>query len=138
MGQLRDIVNSVDNSANITNEGKEQLGFLMSLAEAKANVYEERIKGDLKDGTMGDSSLNVSIKKIIKSRTEYRAITKIGNTKIIDNVKKSIEQIFAGDLGIANGIARMATTALDAIMGAGEGQESEVKFYSVVTEYPSL
>jgi hypothetical protein len=137
MGQVRDIVNIANNTPAVTAEVKETLGLLMSLAEAKGNAYEEKINGDLKSGKMGDD-LTVSITKIIKSHTEYRAVTKSGTTKIVDDVKTSLGSLFSGDGKILDGISGIINTSLTAIMGTGEGQESEVTSYSVVAEYPAI
>jgi hypothetical protein len=137
MGAVRDIIKAVDNSTAVTKEIKETLGILMSLAEAKGKAFEEEIKQDLMTGKMGDD-LTVSITKVIQSRIEYRAVTKDGQSKIIDNVKDSISKIFSGDKKIVEGIAGVVDSAFTAIMGAGEGQESEVRYYSVVAEYPAI
>jgi hypothetical protein len=137
MGTVRDIVRSVDNTQGVSAEIKESLGLLMSLAEAKGNAYEGSIKQDLTTGKMGDS-LTVSITKVIQSRTEFRAITKNGTDKIVDEIKKSMGNLFSGDSKILDGISGIVNTAFTAIMGAGEGQEAEVRTYSVVTEYPAI
>jgi hypothetical protein len=137
MGQVRDIINTADNTTAVAADVKENLGVLMSLAKAKGEAYQEKSKGDLKSGKMGDD-LNISITKIIKTHTEYRAVTKSGTTKIIDDIKNSLGNLFSGDDKILSGIAGTINTALTAIMGAGEGQESEVTSYSVVAEYPAI
>ena len=46
--------------------------------------------------------------------------------------------MFSGNSDILNGISSIASTAITAITGAGEGQESETRMYSVVTEYPAI
>jgi hypothetical protein len=137
MGTIRDIVKSVDNTQGVSAEIKETLGLLMSLAEAKGNAYEGMIKQDLTTGKMGDS-LTVSITKVIQSRTEFRAVTKSGTDKIVDEIKKSMGNLFSGDGKILEGISGIVNTALAAIMGTGEGQEAEIRTYSVVTEYPAI
>jgi hypothetical protein len=138
MGAVRDIVNQADSTSEITSEIKENLGLLMSLAEAKGKAYEKMIEADLRTGKTGDG-LTIPITKVIQSRTEYRARTssKLKN-EIIGDVKDSMGKIFTGDGQILEGISGIITAALDAIMGAGEGQESEVTAYSVVAEYPAI
>jgi|APMI01.1.fsa_nt_gi hypothetical protein len=137
MGQVRDIVKLADNSPNVADDIKETLVLLMNLAKAKGNAYDEIIMQDLMAGKMGDT-LTIAITKVIYHKTEWRALTKNGTSKIIDNVKKSMKDLFSGDGNILNGIAGIIDTALTAIIGAGEGQESEVRSYSVVTEYPAI
>jgi len=137
MGQLRDIVNAADNTKGVADEVRETLGILRSLAEAKGEAYKEKIESDLKSGKTGDD-LTVSITKIIDKRTQYRAVTKTGTTKIVDEVKKSLVSLFSGDGRILDGISGIVNSAFTAIMGAGEGQEVEVTYYSVVAEYPAI
>ena len=137
MGVVRDIVKTVDQTSAVTGEVKETLGILMKLAEAKGKVFEETIKEDLITGKTWDN-LTISITKNTGQRIEYRAVTSIGTTKIIDEIKTSMSNLFSGDGKILEGIAGILSTALTAIMGAGEGEESEVRSYMVVPDYPSI
>ncbi len=137
MGIVRDIINKADNSGTLTKDVKDTLALIMSLAEAKGSSYEEQIKQDLLTGKTMDN-LTVSITKIIKSRTEFRAATKSGTATFVDDVKKSLGDLFGGDGKILDGIAGIVNSALTAIVGTGEGQEAEVRSYSVVTEYPAI
>lgn len=137
MGALRNIVKSADSSQQVADEVKEALAMLVELAEQKAISAEEKIKLDLKTGKTTDD-LTVPITKVIRSQTEYRAITASSPTNLIDDIKSSIGEMFNGNAGILNGIAGIAKTALTSITGTGLGQESEVRFYNVVTEYPAI
>ncbi len=136
MGALRDIVKNADSSAQVEEEVKEALAMLVELAQEKAKSAEGDIKLDLQTGKTNDD-LSVPITKIIQSKKEYRALTST-SSDIIKDIASSIGEIFSGDSGILNGISSIANTALTAIVGAGEGQESEVRLYSVVTEYPAI
>lgn len=136
MGALRNIVKSADSSSQVEEEVKEALAMLVELAQEKATAAEKDIKLDLQTGKTTDN-LSVPITKIIQSKVEYRAITST-SSDIIDSISSSISEIFSGDAGILKGISGIANTALTAITGAGEGQESEVRIYNVVTEYPAI
>lgn len=137
MGALRNIVSSADSSSQVEEEVKEALSILVGLAQEKANSAEDQIKLDLQTGKTTDS-LSVPITKVIDSRTEYRAVTESSASDIITDIADSISKMFSGDTGIINGIASIANNALTGIMGSGEGQESEIHFYNVVTEYPAI
>jgi uncharacterized protein YjaG (DUF416 family) len=136
MGVLRNIVNDVDNSSEVQEEIKEALATLVELAEEKANTAEGNIKLDLQTGKTTDD-LTVPITKVIQSKTEYRALTS-NSGDIIDDISESLGEIFSGSAGILKGLSGIAKTALTAITGAGEGQENQTRFYSVVTEYPAI
>ena len=81
MGQVRDIVKLADNSPNVADDIKETLVLLMNLAKAKGNAYDEIIMQDLMAGKMGDT-LTIAITKVIYHKTEWRALTKNGTSKI--------------------------------------------------------
>ena len=137
MGQIRDIVNAADHSAQVTAEIKESLGLLMNLAEAKSKVFEGAIEQDLLTGKTIDS-LNISITKVTARDIQLRAVTKSGTSAIIDEVKKSLSGLFDGEPKILDCIAGIVNTALTAIMGAGEGNESETRSYLVTADYPAI
>lgn len=136
MGALRNIVKSADSSPQVEEEVKEALAMLVELAQEKAKSAEGEIKFDLQTGKTTDD-LSVPITKVVQSKMEYRAITS-NSSDIIGSITSSIREMFNGDAGILNGISGIANTALTAIVGAGAGQESEVRFYNVVTEYPAI
>lgn len=136
MGALRNIVKSADSSPQVEEEVKEALAMLVELAQEKAKSAEGEIKLDLQTGKTTDD-LSVPITKVIQSKMEYRAITS-NSSDIISSITSSISEMFSGDAGILKGISGIANTALTAIVGAGEGQENEVRFYNVVTEYPAI
>lgn len=136
MGALRNIVKSADSSSQVQEEVKEALAMLVELAQEKAKSAEGEIKLDLQTGKTTDD-LSVPITKVIQSKMEYRAITS-NSSDIISSITSSISEMFSGDAGILKGISGIANTALTAIVGAGEGQENEVRFYNVVTEYPAI
>lgn len=140
MGFVRDIVNQADNSNEVAADIKENLNILMSLAEAKGNFFEETIKSDLVSGKMSDTpdNLTVPITKVLQKSFECRAVTANSTTKIIDEIKKSMKNLFSGDPNILDGISGLIDTALTAIMGAGSGEETLIKSYSVVVENCSI
>lgn len=137
MGALRSIVKSADSSSQVEEEVKEALAMLVELAQEKAVSAEEKIKLDLQTGKTTDD-LSVPITKVIQSKAEYRALTSSSSDDLVESISSSIGEMFNGNGGILSGISKIANTALTAITGAGEGQESETRIYNVVTEYPAI
>ncbi|RIV32718.1 hypothetical protein [Micromonospora radicis] len=127
----------MDNTPEVAAEVKDNLSLLMSLAEAKGKAYEDEIQQDLLLGKTSDN-LTIAITKIVSKRTEFRAYTKSDTTNIVNEVKNSLAKIFSGDPQIMEGIAGVVGTALTAIIGAGEGQESEARYYAVAVDYPAI
>jgi hypothetical protein len=137
MAVVRQIISAVDNQPATTAATREALALLMGLAESKAEVFRQRIERDLVTGKMGDS-LTVAITKVLSSRVEYRSHVKTEATPIINSITKSLSSMFAGDTEILTGIGDIVEDMLDAIMGAGEGNETEVTAYCVVVDYPAI
>lgn len=136
MSVIRDIIKDIDQTDETQKEIKETLSILVELAQEKAKTASQKIELELQAGKVSDN-LTVPITKIIKSRSEYRAKTAT-STDIVDKIAESLADMFSGDEKILNGIAQMVNIALTAIMGAGEGEESETSFYNVVAEYPAI
>ena len=120
-------------------EIKENLHILLSLAESKAKIFEDEIILDLKTGKTVDD-LTVPITKVVKKTIQYRGMTSVDNGNVFNEVSKSITEMISDQSanGIVAGVAKIATSALNAVMGVGEGYEQVVKRYSVVTDYPSI
>lgn len=140
MGVVRDIVKKADNTTAVAEEIKENLNVLMSLAETRANLFREEIEKDLITGKTIDD-LTVPITKVVARQIQYRAITADGTSKVLDEMKESIGGMISSGgsaQSIVNGIASIATSALDTILGCGEGEEQVVKTYLVVADYPAI
>lgn len=140
MGAIRDIVKKADNTKEVTAEIKENLNVLLSLAETKANLFQEEIEKDLITGKTVDD-LTVPITKVVAKEIQYRAITADSTSSTLDEVSKSITTMVSegGNANsLINGIAKIANTALNTIMGCGEGQEMVKKVYTVVADYPAI
>lgn len=136
MSKLRKIVNEADISKDVEEEVKEALSMLYNLSGEKIKSAEATIKENLLNGKTYDD-LYVPITKIITHTTDCRAIT-TNSSDIINDITKSVGELFNGNEGILNGISGIIDTAITAIVGAGEGQEHEKNIYNVVTEYPAI
>ena len=139
MGAIRDIINTVDQSATVSTEIKENLDILMKLAESKAKNFEDDIILDLRTGKTTDS-LTVPITMIARKEIEYRAITKSTTSDVIEEIGKSISGMINDPSAsvIVGGIANIAGAALKTIMGTGEGTEQVARQYAVIADYPAI
>lgn len=139
MSTLRKIIDSVDASNEKAAEVRENLKILMELAESKAKIFEDEIKLDLKTGKTTDD-LTVPITKVVKTSCHYRATTSGKASDVFGEVSAAIKDMISDSSagGIVSGVAKVATSALNTIMGVGEGSEQTVKLYAVVTDYPAI
>lgn len=139
MGKLREIVDKADNTPGITEDVRESLHLLMSLAENKMNLLQDEIVMKLKDDKSPDA-LRVPITKIISTYVEARAITKEQTSEILLKVSKTIENMITDHsaTGIVNGMAKLATDALDTVLGVGQGMERIVTTTMVTPDYPAI
>ena len=136
MGFIRDIVKTADQSDVIAAEVKEALSILMTLAESKSSVFKTEIESDLLTGRASDT-LTVPITKVLQSKNEYRGIT-VTSTDVIGEISKSLQTLFVGDAQLLEGITKIVDSAITLLMGAGKGEETEIRIYTVVAEYPAI
>lgn len=122
MAMVRDVIKQVDASTEATNEMKEALAMLSSLAQAKGDNARKTIESDLIAGPATDT-LTVGISKVLTSRTEFRSIVEKDKSGITTKIGDSLGKMFTGDTGVLQGIAGIVDDALGAIMGAGKGEE---------------
>lgn len=136
MAAIRDIIKSVDQSKEVAAETKETLKILMSMAEAKADLFEKEIENDLITGKTSDS-LTIPITKVMQHHKEYRAQTS-NKSDIIEEIGKSFSEMFSGDADVAKGICTIISKAFNVMIGSGKGQEGVSIDYKVIAEYPAI
>lgn len=139
MSTLRKIIDSIDGTDEKAAEIRDNLKVLTELAESKATIFEDEIQLNLKTGKTTDD-LTVPITKVIKKSCHYRATTSSKTSDVLQEVTIAIQDMISDSSasGIVSGVAKIATSALNTIMGVGEGEEQTVKLYSVVTDYPAI
>lgn len=139
MSVIRDIINQVDNTDQKAAEIRENLKILMSLAESRAQIFEDEIQLDLKTGKTSDD-LTVPITKVVTKQVQYRATSSEKTSDVLGELSSAIQSMISDSSasGIVNGVAKIANSALSTIMGVGQGEEQVVKLYSVVTDYPAI
>ncbi len=138
MSTIRKAIEGLDPAKDIEAVIKEQLETLIELADKNAQLDEERIINSLKDGKINDD-LRIPITKTIASKREARAVTSQSSSAIVAEIAKSVESFFnPGKSEILNGVAGILGTAMDALMGSGEGTEMKQNLYLVAVEYPAI
>lgn len=141
MSVLRDLILKVDSTEKAEAEVKEALGLLIKLAEAKAAQFKGQIENSLTTGKMGDT-LEVAITKVIEKKIEYRGLVENDMAGLGGKIASLLKPMFSGTgdqvTKIIDGVAGIVDDGMRAIMGAGQGNESDVETYAVTTEYPAL
>lgn len=135
MAQITETISKLDPANVEEREIKEMLDTLMSLAKAKADVFEEKISGDLKTGKMTED-LYISISKVTDRKKEIRAKVKEGPLDVTE-IAGEIGEIISGNSEIMTAVGNLVKKGLDVILGYGEGQESESEAYAVLVQYPA-
>jgi hypothetical protein len=138
MSTIRDAINKCDSSKETEQIIKEQLETLAQLASAQNVIDANAIEMSLKDGKINDD-LKIPITKVLGEYKETHVVTKEGPSDIVDKLAGSIGEFFNPSAqGILTGVAGILSTAMTALMGAGEGTESKKNHYMVVVEYPAI
>ena len=138
MSLIRNAINSCDVSKETEQIIREQLETLAQLADAQNEIDCKAIEQSLMSGKVNDD-LKIPITKVIGQYKETRVVTKEGPNDIIDKISESIKSFFNPSAeSILIGIAGILGTALNALMGTGEGMEAKKSQYMVVVEYPAI
>lgn len=138
MSLIRDAIKTCDPSKETEQIIKEQLETLAQLADAQNEIDSKAIEISLKDGKVNDD-LKIPITKLIGQYKETHVVTKEGPSDIVDKISKSIKTFFNPSAeGILTGVSEILGTALNALMGTGEGMEAKKSMYMVVVEYPAI
>ena len=142
MGTLKNIVDTVDKSQEVTTEIQEALKTLMELSEMHMSNYYDALLADLKEGKIGDASqqLRVPITYMLKEYKEVRATTKDTATNLFSKILETIGGMVDDKStdGILNGIGSIVQDALNTILGAGAGMETSAECYAVTVDYPAI
>ena len=134
MGQTREIVKQADKTPEIKKEIGESLTLLMELCDMKAERFQQHIEENLRTGKIDGESLKIPVDHIISHWSDYRCTTK-QTQDITKKVAESIKDIFQGTTeSVINGIASLAGSAIEAIVGTGEGTEHTSQVYTCCTD----
>ena len=133
MSMIRDVINSIDNTDQKLAEIRETLQILTSLAASKAQIFQEEIELDLRTGKTTDN-LTIPITKIASTQEQYRATSSEKSSDVLGELSTAIQGMISDSSasGIIAGVADIASSALNTIMGVAEGEEQTVKLLSLI------
>lgn len=142
-GEKKKVISDLDSSKEAAQEVMEALKTLMELANMHMEGYYDKLMANLEEGKMdvhGKEQLKVPITFTTREYKEVHVITQQSTSDILGKVAESITEMVddKSATGIINGIASIATDALNTILGAGKGMEQSVECYAVTVDYPAI
>ena len=134
MSVLKNAINALDPAP----EKKSQLTLLLSLlselCEQKVSGFTEAIELDLRTAGTAENR-TIPVTQILANHKEYRAYVAADAGKIATEVSSAIKKfISGGSANIIDGIASLVTTGIEAIIGAGSGEQQEMSSYYIVVQ----
>lgn len=138
MSFLKNAIEALDPAPNKKSELTLALSVLFELAEQKAELFKRDLELDLRTAGTADNR-TIPVTQILAWHRETRAYVQHDAAKVsgivIDSIKKFLN---GGSDEILDGIGQLAATALEAILGAGSGTQSEMHAYYIVVEGLSI
>ncbi|AFD28211.1 hypothetical protein [Deinococcus gobiensis] len=134
MAPLKKAIEALDPAPDKKNQLTLALNLLSELSEQKVAQFTEKIESDLRTaGTIENRTVPVT--EILANHSEYRAYVKSDAGKIATEVMSAMKNFLAGGSdAILDGIGKLVTTGLEAIIGAGSGSQQEMKSYYIVVQ----
>ncbi|MEM7758646.1 MAG: hypothetical protein AAF298_11040 [Cyanobacteria bacterium P01_A01_bin.40] len=143
MGTLRDTIKTVDSTPGKTEEMTLALNLLSELATQKAIQFKTDLTESLRTAGSPENR-TIPITEIISWRSESRAYVEDNSGKLSDEIKGSLTDflgVFTGDSEIkdkatkvVDGMTRLLTTALEALLGSASGREETRSMYYVIVD----
>jgi hypothetical protein len=134
MSFLRDAINQLDPAPDKKKELTFALNLLSELCAQKVETFDRAITEDLRTAGSGENR-TIPVTEILARHTEYRAYVKDDVGKIAKEVGDAVKKFVQGGSDkIIDGVGSLVTTALEAILGAGEGMQAEMKSYYIVVQ----
>lgn len=136
MSVLHNLINTIENTQNISDELRENLDMLMYFTDSKIHQLSDKISFDLKNGKT-TNNLTVPVCKVFQTYSESYAIVKIETIDIMKTITDVISGLVASpnkDM-ISNGISKLVANAIDSITGIGEGMQQEIKLCTAAPDY---
>ncbi|MCA6516903.1 MAG: hypothetical protein IM577_15070 [Chitinophagaceae bacterium] len=134
MGAIRNFITSADNADAITKEQNAHLDTLSALANAKAELFKEKIKQNLLDAGTGTNK-TIPITQVQDFISETHAYASSNADKISDTVSKALNGfVEEGRDNVTNGLCLLITTAITGLFGSSESSELNIEKYYVAVE----
>lgn len=94
MNVLHNLINTIENTQNISDELRENLDMLMYFTDSKIHQLSDKISFDLKNGKT-TNNLTVPVCKVFQTYSESYAIVKIETTDIMKTITDVISGLVA-------------------------------------------
>lgn len=139
MGKIKEIIQSADQTKEMTTETKETLNLLYELSKEKAEAFEAKIYSSLRTAGTTENP-TIPITNILGSCQEVRVTTSnTPNTDVTENIATTLKSILTGSTdGIINGLTGLIDTALTVVLGAAKGEERQEHSYYISTDGLSI
>lgn len=134
MGAIRSFITSADNADALTKEQNAHLDTLSALADAKAELFKEKINQKLLDAGTGTDK-TIPITQVQDFISETHAYVSSNADKISDTVSTAVKGFVQGGKdNITNGVCSLVTTAITALFGSSESSDMTIEKYYVAVE----
>ncbi|WP_335965134.1 hypothetical protein [Galbibacter sp. PAP.153] len=138
MSFLRDAIQSLDPTPDKKKELTLAVNLLFELAEQKNALQKETLKQLLRTAGTPENP-TIPITNTLAFHGETRAYVSENAGTLVDTVTGAIKKFIGGEAdGIVDGIGELVTGGLEAILGAGEGSQSEMHSYYIIVDGLSI
>ena len=135
---LKNAIEALDPAPDKKGELTLALNLLFELAEQKSVLFKRDLEQDLRTAGTPDNP-TIPVTAVLGWHNETRAYVKDDAGKLAGVVTDSVKKFISGGTGeIVDGIGELATGALEAILGAGSGTQTEMHSYFIVVEGLSI
>lgn len=134
MGAIRSFITAADQSDKLAQEQNAHLDTLSALADAKADLFREKITQNLLNAGQG-SDKTIPITAVQDFTSETHAYISSNADKISDAVTGAVKGFVQGGKdNITNGVCSLVTTAITALFGSSESSDMTFEKYYVAVE----
>ncbi|MCW8336608.1 hypothetical protein [Vibrio paucivorans] len=138
MGKIRELITGADESDKIVQEQNAHLDTLAELADVKAELFTETIAQKLINAGQGTDK-TIPITQVQDSITETHAYLSSNADKISGAVTDAVQGfVQGGKENITNGVCKLITTAITALFGESEADDTKFEKYYITLEGVSL
>lgn len=134
MAILKNAIEALDPTPDKKKQITLLLSLLSELCDQKVKEFSADIENELRTaGSVENKTIPVT--EILAKHKEYRAYVSQDAGKIATEVTDGIKKFLVGSTeSILDGIGSLVTTGLNAIIGAGSGEQQEFSSYFVVVQ----
>jgi hypothetical protein len=134
MGAIKNLITGADASDALIAEENAHLDTLSALANAKAELFREKINQKLINAGTG-TDRTIPITEIQDFISETHAYTSSNADKISDTVSSVIKGfVQGGKENVTNGVCSLVTTAITALFGSTESSDMSFEKYYIAVE----